>query len=224
MNREEWIQNRRNQYNGQTFGNITVIKFSHVVGKRYFFECKCGLCGKTFTTRIDGVRSGHTTSCGCKLDEWMHSGQLNRKHGLASDRAYWVWAKVKSRCYNPKCREYQNYGGRGIKMCPEWLDPKNFVEWCYANGYDNTAPKGECTLERIDVDGDYEPSNCTWKTNLEQQNNRRNNVRAEYNGESHTAAEWSRILNIPYPTICAGLRGGKTIDYFLNDYVPRKRN
>ena len=223
MSRQDWLDQKRRENEGKRYGNVTVLRYSRTNGRHSLYLCRCELCGKEFETRVDSVKSGHTQSCGCVLDNWMHSGQLNRKHGLVNDRAYWLWAKVKSRCYNQNCREYPNYGGRGIKMCDDWLDPVKFVEWCYANGYDNTAPKGQCTLDRIDVDGDYEPSNCTWKTNQEQQNNRRDNVRAEYNGETHTAAEWSRILNIPYPTINAGLRNGKSIDYYINDYVPRKR-
>ena len=92
--------------------------------------------------RKDGLINGHSKSCGCVNEKWMHSGQINRKHGLSNDRVYWVWTKVKARCYNPNCREYKNYGGRGIKMCDEWLDPKKFIEWAYANGYDKDAPTG----------------------------------------------------------------------------------
>ena len=224
MSRQDWLEQKRKENEGKRYGDVTILRYSHTEGKHSLYYCRCELCGKEFETRIDGVKSGHTTSCGCKTYEWMHSGQINRKHGLTNDRAYWVWTKVKARCYNPNSREYPNYGGRGIKMCDDWLDPENFIEWCYSTGYDNTAPKGQCTLDRIDVDGDYEPSNCTWKTNQEQQNSRRHNIRAEYNGETHTAAEWSRILNVPYTTMSAGLKAGKTIEYFINDYVPRKRN
>lgn len=225
MSVEEWREEHKHELEGQQFGNVFAIEYSHSVGRKAYYLCKCLLCGKEFTTRKDGLKSGHTTSCGCVREAWMHSGQLNRKHGLVNDRAYWVWAKVKSRCYNPNCREYKNYGGRGIEMCPEWKDdPEAFVKWAYSTGYDNTAPRGECTLERINCDGNYEPSNCTWKNNQEQQNNRRDNQRIEYNGEIHTVAEWSRILNIPYPTLNRGLvHNGKTIEYYINDYVPHKR-
>lgn len=224
MSREAWLEEKRKSWEGKQYGNVQIIRYSHTVGTRQFYLCKCLLCGREFETRKDGVVNGHTQSCGCTRDEWMHSGKINRKHGLTNDRAYWVWTKVKARCYNPNSREYKNYGGRGIKMCDEWLDPEKFIKWAYATGYDNTAPKGQCTLDRIDCDGNYEPSNCRWITNLEQQNNRRNNHRYEYNGETHTVAEWSRILNIPYPTMNRGLvHGGKSIEYFINDYVPRKR-
>lgn len=225
MKREESKKQSEQKYIGDTYGKITVLAFSHRVGTKKYFVCHCGWCGKEFTTRIDRLRSEKPGSCGCKLQEWMHSKNINRKHGLYTDRAYRLWGKVKQRCYNPNCREYNNYGGRGIKMCDEWLnDPSKFVEWCYATGYDKDAPKGQCTLERIDCNGNYEPSNCTWKTNQEQQNNRRDNQKFEYEGEIHTVAEWARKLNIPYPTLRNGLvRCNKTVEYYIKFYKPYNR-
>ncbi len=223
MSREEWLESKRKSNEGKKFGNVTVLKYTHTIGKHSYYLCRCEYCGKEFETRIDGVKNGHTNSCGCENDKWMHSGQMNRKHGLSNDRAYWVWAKIKRRCTDPKSREYPSYGGRGIAICEEWLNPENFVKWCYASGYDSTAPKGVCTLDRIDVNGNYEPSNCRWLTNQEQQNNRRDNVVAEYKGRKQTAAQWSRELNVPYNTIRQCIKSGKSIEQFLIDYVPRKR-
>lgn len=222
MSREEWIKEKQNELNGRSFGRLIVIEYSHKTGGRYYLKCQCE-CGNIITTRKDGLLSGHTQSCGCARDNWMHSGQMNRKHGLYQDRAYWVWAKIKSRCYNKNAREYSNYGGRGIKMCDEWLDPKNFIEWCYGHGYDANAPKGECTIERIDTDGNYEPSNYKFATNLEQQNNRRDCHKIEYNGQIYTIAEWARILDIPYSTLRAGLLiYKKPMEYYIKEYKPRK--
>lgn len=223
MSREEYLNKLRSGYIGKKYGDITILGYDHTEKKHTFYKCKCN-CGKEFVTRLDGLKNGHTTSCGCKSDKWMSSGQMNRKHGLSNDRAYWVWTKVKARCYNSNCREYKNYGARGVKMCNEWLNPKTFIEWAYANGYDNTAPKGQCTLDRIDVNGNYEPSNCRFITNLDQQNNRRDCRKFEYNGEIHTIAEWSRIYNIPYPSMAAILKSGKSLDYIKDGYVPRKRH
>lgn len=207
---------------GHIYGNVTVLSFNRREKNNWYYNCRCNLCGREFITRKYSLTSGHTKSCGCVRTKWMQSGNINKKHGLYEDRAYWVWAKVKSRCYNPKCREYKNYGGRGIKMCDEWLDPKNFVEWAYANGYDKDAPKGQCTLDRIDVNKDYEPSNCRFITNQEQQNNRRDCKKFEYNGEIHTMAEWARIFGIPYNTMRQILESGKSLDYINNGYKPRK--
>lgn len=223
MSRQEWLENKRKANEGKRYGNVTVLKYSRTTDKTYYI-CRCELCGKEFETRLDGVKNGHTNSCGCASEKWMHSGKLNRKHGLYKDRAYWVWTKVKARCYNPNAREYPNYGGRGIKMCDDWLNADNFIKWAYEHGYDKDAPKGVCTLDRVDVDGDYEPSNCRFITNLKQQNNRRNNIFVEYNGKRGTIAEWSRELNIPYTTLLAGItKYGKPIEYYINSYIPRER-
>jgi hypothetical protein len=218
---DEWRSSKHHDIIGNRYGKVVVIGEAENKGRRLMYKCQCD-CGNIFETRKDGLLSGHTTSCGCSGKEWRHSGQLNRKHGLYEDRAYWLWAKVRARCYNPNAHEYPNYGGRGIKMCDEWQDAENFVKWCYENGYDSSAPKGVCTLERIDVNGNYEPSNCCFKTNLEQQNNRRNNVFAEYKGKRQTIAQWSRELNIPYTTLYKKVvLSEMSIEQFLNDYVPR---
>lgn len=223
MSREEWLRQKRNSIVGNRYGRLVVIEYAYTIGNHTFYRCKCD-CGNVVETRRDGLVNGHTSSCGCANSEWMHSGKMNRKHGLSEDRAYWVWAKIKSRCYNPNAREYPNYGGRGIKMCDEWLDPQKFIEWCYESGYDNTAPKGQCTLDRIDVDGNYEPNNCRWLNNQEQQNNRRDNRKFEHNGRVLTVAEWAREFNVSYSSMHHWLIDKKkTIEEFTTDYTPRKR-
>lgn len=220
----EWRNSKHSDIVGQKFGKLTVISYSHKTGKRLYFNCKCE-CGNEITVRKDGLLSGHSKSCGCTVKKWMHSGNLNKRHGLYQDRAYWVWAKVKARCYNPHSQEYCYYGGRGIKMCDEWLDPENFVKWCYLSGYDNEAPKGQCTLDRIDVNGNYEPSNCRWVTNLVQQNNRRNNRRFDYNGETKTISELAREFSVSYTVMYHWLiRKNRSIEEFIIDYTPKKRS
>lgn len=116
-------------------------------------------------------------------------------HGMKKTRIYKSWERIKRRCNNPKT--YKNYGGRGIKVCDEWSkDFMAFYEWAMANGY-----RDDLTIDRIDVNGNYEPNNCRWVTMKEQENNRRNNHHITYNGETHTIAEWGDILNIPYKVL-----------------------
>lgn len=91
-------------------------------------------------------------------------------------RIYLVWYGMKHRCFNPNDKDYADYGGRGITVCDEWLDFSTFCEWAYSTGYDDTAPRGQCTLDRIDVNGNYEPSNCRWVNMTIQRRNTRNTV------------------------------------------------
>ena len=104
---------------------------------------------------------------------------------------------MKTRTTNKNCPEYKNYGGRGIKICDEWLsDFRKFYYWSINNGY-----KDELTIDRIDVNGNYEPSNCRWTTQKVQQNNRTNNHNITYNGETHTMKQWAERLGIKYKTL-----------------------
>lgn len=107
-----------------------------------------------------------------------------------------IWKQIKQRCYNKNNKNYKNYGGRGIKVCTEWQGVNgflNFKSWSMNNGY-----KEGLSIDRINNDGNYEPANCRWVTDIEQANNKRQNVIVEYKGERKTLAQWSRDLNIPY--------------------------
>lgn len=110
------------------------------------------------------------------------------------DRLYSIWNGVKTRCYNSNHVHYSDYGGRGIAMCHEWKDDfKTFQDWAFKNGYSE-----ELTLDRIEPNGNYEPSNCRWTTRKEQQNNRRNNIIITYNGKTQTLAQWADEVGINY--------------------------
>lgn len=116
------------------------------------------------------------------------------------------------RCYYPTTHGFERYGGRGIKMCDEWVkNPNTFYEWAINNGY-----KKNLTIDRIDVNGNYEPSNCRWATKEEQDNNRRNNRSISYKGETKTLSQWARQYSINIVTLSDRLKTGMSIDEALN--------
>lgn len=116
------------------------------------------------------------------------------------ERLYRIWCAMRERCRRAANNRYNRYGGRGIKVCDEWQDYIVFKAWAIKSGYSDGL-----TIDRIDNNGNYEPSNCRWADNYEQANNKRNNHLITYNGETHSAAEWARLTGIPYRTILSRL-------------------
>jgi len=128
--------------------------------KRHYGIFQCQYCGKEFRTQISSIKSRNTKSCGC-----INGTQVI--HGFRSNKFYHTWNNMKQRCYNEKTPNYNDYGGRGIKVCDEWLHIENFIEWA-----EETYIEG-MSLDRINVNGDYEPSNCRWTNATVQSSNRR---------------------------------------------------
>lgn len=122
--------------------------------------------------------------------------QYNFKHGQYNTRLYNIWKHMKSRCNNPKDAKYANYGGRGIKVCEEWVYFTGFYKWSMSNGYEDNLE-----IDRIDNDGDYEPGNCRWTTRKVQCNNFGKNHLLTYEGVTHTLQEWSEILGVNKSTM-----------------------
>lgn len=184
---------------GLKFGRLVVIK--QVIGtKRTSWLCKCE-CGQYKIVRGNHLVSREIQSCGCLHKEIIKNNF--KTHGLSNTRVYNIWCGMKFRCYNPNCKEYKLYGERGIIICNEWKDNfSNFYEWSIKNGYKEISKRDLYTLDRIDVNGNYEPTNCRWVNMKVQNNNRRNNHRITYKGETHTLKEWSEILNMKYTTLC----------------------
>lgn len=139
-------------------------------------------------------------------------GTFARKHGMYGTRLYSIWRGIKSRCLNPNEPGYRLYGGRGITVCPEWLDGETFFKWALSHGYEDNL-----TIDRIDCNKGYSPDNCRWITNDEQQRNRRNNIVIEYNGEKHCLAEWARITGLGEWVIKKRLANGWSIEEALHD-------
>lgn len=178
---------------GRRFGRWLVLEETNERRKgSVMWLCKCD-CGTVRAVSASSLKTGKSVSCGCYNKEVITS------HGLSHTRLHHAWESMIDRCTNPNSKEYANYGGRGIKVCDEWLNSfEAFRDWSYANSFDMTAPRGKCTIDRIDVNGSYEPDNCRWVDMKIQCRNRRNNVVIECNGESHCLAEWAEILGEPY--------------------------
>lgn len=193
---------------GQKFGRLTVIK-SFTKNKRIYCECICE-CGNKTITRYDHLlTSSNTKSCGClrKEKNRIIAKKNFTTHGLRYSRLYIIFTGMKQRCYNQKNPSYPRYGGRGIKICDEWLnDFMNFYNWAMSNGYDD-----KLSIDRIDVNGNYEPSNCRWETNQNQCRNRRTTHYLTYKGQTHSLREWAEIYNINSKTIATRISRGWSI-------------
>lgn len=177
---------------GQKFGLLTVLEFAGNDNYRSsMWKCLCD-CGNISIVRSHDLKSGGTKSCGCL----MHAPAYNRTHNESKTRLFREWANMRNRCQNSNNRSYERYGGRGITVCDEWNNFITFRDWAYDNGYQDNL-----SIDRIDVNGNYEPDNCRWATTLEQANNKRSSFMITYFDETHSLSDWCRILNLPYSVI-----------------------
>lgn len=188
---------------GKRFGRLTVIERSPSIKlgvTRWLCKCDCGNLTVTTTGRL---RNGTCRSCGClHIESARKQGHACAKHHKTNCRLYRAWSNMKTRCYNKANKSYERWGGRGIYVCDEWLhDFEAFYNWAMSSGYDKHK-----TLDRIDNDGPYCPSNCRWATPKEQARNTRKNRHITYDGETHTLAEWSEILGVSPSTLCYRLK------------------
>lgn len=191
---------------GMKFGRLTAIECVGInKEKRAVWKCICD-CGNVVNVAGKSLRTGNTKSCGCYSIEKSTERivKLNTKHGGTHTKLYHIWSGMKDRCYYKKCINYNRYGGKGIKICEEWLnDFSKFRIWAENNGYNENL-----TIDRIDSNGDYCPENCRWATPRQQANNRSTNVILNCKGESHTAAEWERIVGLPKNMILSRIKSG----------------
>lgn len=173
---------------------------------QYVCECSCPAHTRIIV-KATHLKDGHCQSCGCLNSELAAKRLADRdraraKHGKYNDRLYKIHQNMISRCYNKNDTGYTDYGARGIKICEEWCDPndtlsiekiRNFYNWAMTHGYEDIL-----TIDRIDNNGNYEPSNCKWATKVEQGNNRRVNKLIDFNGKQYSIGQIANVFNINY--------------------------
>lgn len=198
---------------GKKFGRLLVMgkaptKYTPNGSARTMLICLCD-CGTVKQIYSGSIANGFTISCGCYRRE--KSPYNGTTHGRSKTRIYNIWKGMNKRCRgkNP------DYGGRGIKVCNEWQDSfQIFFDWAMANGYTD-----ELSIDRIDVNGNYEPSNCRWATREEQQNNKRDNVRVEFGGKVLTLSEWAQLHNINRSTLLNRINRGWEFERAITEPV-----
>ena len=205
---------------GQRFGRLVVVNraknFICSSGREItMWHCVCD-CGVEKDVASTSLVNGATTSCGCWNYEQMKNKEIkHRKHGERGTSLYERWHGIKRRCAD---KSNKSYGGRGIKVCKEWEESyEAFAKWAKENGYSE-----ELTIDRIDNNGDYCPENCRWVNHSVQQNNKTNNIRITFNGETHTQTEWSKITGLNRYTIHDRLKRGWSVEKTLTTPVIKR--
>lgn len=200
---------------GKKFGRLTVIKRmpNNKFGIVYWLcECECG--GQTIA-RGSSLRDGKTRSCGCLQKDYIRNYDYKkRKYKREYQRLRRILFAIKARCYNPHTVNFERYGGLGITVCDEWLDKKqgtlNFCKWAMENGYSENL-----TIDRINSNGNYEPSNCRWVDYTQQCRNRKITLKYTVNGINKPLKEWCDLYNIKYSAVLKRLKRGWDIEKAL---------
>jgi hypothetical protein len=204
---------------GQVFSRLTVRCWAGKAGRANRWLCDCE-CGETRLVTTALLNNGSSLSCGCLRRERFSTimghnrthGHASRSNGNAGSATYVVWLSMRARCRRPKNKAFHRYGGRGISVCERWLSFDNFF-----------ADMGErppgLSLERKNNDGNYEPGNCVWATNVEQANNRSSNLCISFEDRAMTVTQWARELGIAKTTLVGRFRNGWSVERALTEPV-----
>lgn len=198
---------------GSVFGRLTVIGHTRLRG-RQACECLCE-CGASHVVAASDLKASKTRSCGCYNSERRR--EVPKTHGDSRKRLFHIWAQMLERC-KPGLAQSKNYGDRGIRVCHEWAaNYETFRTWALESGY-----RDDLTIERVDVNGDYCPANCTWITRTSQVYNRRVSLRLTIGGVTKCLSEWCREQNVNYRTARSRLLKGWSIEHLFDPPVPHK--
>lgn len=181
---------------GQRYGKLTVIQRAenHITSGGYpvtMWMVRCD-CGNVKVVRGSDLKAGRIHSCGCMIKE----DPVARKHGGSGTKLYKIYHGMRSRCYNPKNKDYQHYGAKGVIIAPAWSTFQEFQKWAVENGY-----RDGLSIDRIDVDGNYSPDNCRWVEMREQHDNTTRTIRLTCNGVTKTIGEWASEIGISARTL-----------------------
>lgn len=206
-----------NNIQGQKFNMLTVISQTNErIDRKVVWLCKCD-CGNYTKAIAKDLISNNKKSCGC-----LKYATHNMTHGLSKTRIYKIWLGIKKRCYNPTSGSYKHYGKRGIIMCDEWKnDFMAFYNWAMTNGYTD-----KLSIERNNVNGNYEPSNCCWIALAKQSCNTRKTRYVTYNGETKSLSTFCKELNISRTAVIQRVKRGDTYEQAIHALVihaPRKK-
>lgn len=193
---------KRQNLIGKRVGQLEVIEKAYSKKGNVFWKCQCD-CGNICYYSTGDLNRGQIKSCGC----YKKSGVTSITHGLTHNRIRTIWVNMKQRCENPNNPNYKYYGDRGITVCKEWQNLETFYEWANSNGY-----RDNLTIDRIDVNGNYEPSNCRWITMKEQHNNKRSNRIIEYRGQKYTLTQLAEKSGIKKTTLKERLNLGWSVE------------
>lgn len=175
---------------GNKFGMLTVLSKDHKGNDRkWYYKCQCD-CGNITVVRSNALTSGNTQSCGCQ------KGRRNTHH-LSKKRLYRIWIGMRDRCNNVNNHAYERYGGKGVIVCKEWNDDfMLFKDWALQNGYNDNL-----SIDRIDVNGNYEPFNCRWATAQEQADNKTSNILITIGSKTQDLQQWCNKYGIKRSTV-----------------------
>lgn len=178
---------------GSKFGMVTVISKTDIrSGTHRLWQCSCD-CGRNVLATMSDLRTGRRKSCGCLKGANLIT---NGAHiGGKRMPEYGIWAGMKERCSNPKCKKFERYGSRGISVCEDWQDFASFLKDM------GRRPSRDHSLDRRDNDGNYEPGNCRWVVLEVQANNKSTNVFLTIDGEKRSLTQWSKVAGIHQMTI-----------------------
>ena len=200
---------------GARFSRLVVIGEPFKQDGRYRVLCRCD-CGNELSVRCLSLANANTSSCGCLHKESV--GALNRKHGMSKSPTYVTYLNMVNRCTDSTNKKFADYGGRGIGVCDGWIE--SFEKFLSDMG----VRPSNATLERIDLNGNYEPSNCKWATWKEQQNNKRSNRVIEHDGQVLTLQQWADKTNLSHSVIFYRLKRGWSIEKALTTPAIRGKN